>query len=100
MKISYDAEIDALYVRLVDGPQECRTVRLNEEIALNIGPGEILVGIEVLDAKITSKWGALRWRADVPAGTSLMPRSKSSRLFACRAAWLSSALLRLSTYAL
>jgi uncharacterized protein YuzE len=51
MKISYDAEIDALYVRLVDGPQECRTVRLNEEIALNIGPGEILVGIEVLDAK-------------------------------------------------
>jgi uncharacterized protein YuzE len=51
MKISYDAETDALYVRLVDGPQECRTVRLNEEIALNIGPGEILVGIEVLDAK-------------------------------------------------
>jgi uncharacterized protein YuzE len=51
MKISYDAEIDALYVRLVDGPQECRTVRLNEEIALNIAPGEILVGIEVLDAK-------------------------------------------------
>ena len=51
MKISYDPEIDALYVRLVDGPQECRTVRLNEEIALNIGPGEILVGIEVLDAK-------------------------------------------------
>jgi uncharacterized protein YuzE len=53
MKISYDPEIDALYVRLVDGPQECRTVRLNEEIALNIGPGEILVGIEVLDAKQT-----------------------------------------------
>jgi hypothetical protein len=26
---------------------------LNEEIALNIGPGEILVGIEVLDAKRT-----------------------------------------------
>ena len=51
MKITYDPEIDALYVRLVDGPRECRTVRLNEEIALNIGPGEILVGIEVLDAK-------------------------------------------------
>ncbi len=51
MKISYDAEIDALYIRLLDGPQECRTVRLNEEIALNIGPGESLVGIEILDAK-------------------------------------------------
>lgn len=51
MRISYDAEIDALYIRLLDGPQECRTVRLNEEIALNIGPGEKLVGIEILEAR-------------------------------------------------
>lgn len=51
MKISYDPEIDALYIRLIEGKQECRTVRLNEEIALNIGPNETLVGIEVLDAK-------------------------------------------------
>ena len=51
MKISYDPEIDALYIRLIEGNYECRTVRLNEEIALNIGPGERLVGIEILDAK-------------------------------------------------
>ena len=51
MKISYDPEIDALYIRLVEGEYECRTLRLNEEIALNIGPGEVLVGIEILDAK-------------------------------------------------
>ena len=51
MKISYDSEIDALYIRFVEGRQECRTVRLNEEVALNIGAGETLVGIEVLDAK-------------------------------------------------
>lgn len=51
MKISYDPEVDALYIRLVEGQHECRTVRLNEEIALNIGPGETLVGIEILDAK-------------------------------------------------
>ncbi len=51
MKISYDPEIDALYIRLIDGKHECRTMRLNEEIALNIGPGEMLVGIEILDAK-------------------------------------------------
>ena len=51
MKISYDRETDALYIRLIDGEHECRTVRLNEEIALNIGPAEVLVGIEVLDAK-------------------------------------------------
>lgn len=51
MKISYDAEVDALYIRLIEGKYECRTIRLNEEIALNIGPGEMLVGIEILDAK-------------------------------------------------
>ena len=51
MRISYDDENDAVYIRLLEGPQECRTVRLNDEIALNIGPGETLVGIEVLDAK-------------------------------------------------
>lgn len=50
MKISYDPEIDALYIRLIEGKHECRTVRLNEEIALNIGPDEKLVGIEILDA--------------------------------------------------
>jgi uncharacterized protein YuzE len=51
MKIRYDPEVDALYIRLMEGPQECRTLRLNEEIALNLGAGETLVGIEILDAK-------------------------------------------------
>jgi uncharacterized protein YuzE len=51
MKILYDSETDALYIRLIEGKHECRTVRLNEEIALNIGKGEKLVGIEILDAK-------------------------------------------------
>ena len=51
MKIRYDSEIDALYIRFVEGKHECRTVRLNEEVALNIGEGEKLVGIEILDAK-------------------------------------------------
>ena len=51
MKITYDSEVDALYIRLLEGEYECRTLRLNEEIALNIGPGEELVGIEILDAK-------------------------------------------------
>lgn len=51
MRISYDPEVDALYIRLIEGEYECRTLRLNEEIALNIGPDEVLVGIEILDAK-------------------------------------------------
>ena len=51
MKISYDPEIDALYIRLLEGEHECRSVRLSEDVALNIGAGEKLVGIEILDAK-------------------------------------------------
>ncbi|WP_018620402.1 DUF2283 domain-containing protein [Spirosoma luteum] len=59
MKISYDKSVDALYIRLVDGPQECRTVQLTDEISLNIGPGELLVGIEVLDASEILNHGQL-----------------------------------------
>ncbi len=51
MKISYDPNTDALYIRLVEGPHECRTLRLTDEVALNIGENEMLVGIELLDAK-------------------------------------------------
>lgn len=59
MRISYDSEVDALYIRLIEGEHECRTVRLTDEIALNIGPNEQLVGIEVLDAKETLGKGEL-----------------------------------------
>lgn len=51
MKISYDTEVDALYIRLVEGKHECRTLQLTDEIALNLGENELLVGIEILDAK-------------------------------------------------
>jgi len=51
MLISYDDTVDALYIRLVDGEHQCRTLRLNDDIALNIGENELLVGIEILDAK-------------------------------------------------
>ena len=51
MRISYDSEVDALYIRLLEGEHQCRTLRLTDEISLNIGEGETLVGIEILDAK-------------------------------------------------
>ncbi len=57
MKISYDPEVDALYIRLLDGRQECRSVRLSDEVALNIGVGERLVGIEILDATSVLRLG-------------------------------------------
>ena len=51
MKISYDKAVDALYIRLLDGDYECRTVHLSDEISINLGPKDELVGIEILDAK-------------------------------------------------
>ena len=51
MKISYDKEVDALYIKLLEGEYQCRTLRLGESVSLNIGPNEELVGIEILDAR-------------------------------------------------
>ena len=51
MKISYDKEVDALYIRVIEGEQQCRSLRLTDDIALNIGANEVLVGIEILNAK-------------------------------------------------
>jgi len=50
MKITYDKEADALYIRLLEGKYECRVVRLTDDIALDFAAGEKLVGIEVLSA--------------------------------------------------
>jgi uncharacterized protein YuzE len=51
VKITYDEEVDAVYIKLVEGEHQCRTLQLNDDIALNIGKGEKLIGIEILDAK-------------------------------------------------
>ncbi|MCD6384761.1 DUF2283 domain-containing protein [Candidatus Sumerlaeota bacterium] len=50
MKIIYDPEVDAVYFRFLEGDYECTTIRLNEDVAVNIAPGGKIVGIEVLDA--------------------------------------------------
>ncbi|MFB3891593.1 MAG: DUF2283 domain-containing protein [Phycisphaerae bacterium] len=57
MKISYDKSVDALYIRLLEGQYQCRTLQLSDNVALNIGPAEQLVGIEVLDASKTLELG-------------------------------------------
>ena len=50
MKIEYDKEADAMYIRLQEGEIQCRNVRLTDEIALDFAAGERLVGIELLGA--------------------------------------------------
>ena len=51
MKITYDPDVDAAYIRFVEGPIQVTTHRLSEDIAINYGPEGELVGIEILSAK-------------------------------------------------
>ena len=51
MKITYDPEVDAAYIRFVEGPVQVTTHRLSEGIALNYGPVGEVVGIEILSAR-------------------------------------------------
>ena len=44
MRISYDREADALYIRLLDGEFQCRVVRLTDDISLDFAAGEKLIG--------------------------------------------------------
>jgi uncharacterized protein YuzE len=50
MRVSYDPSVDALYIRFIEGPIECEVIRLNDRVAINVGPEEQVVGVEVLDA--------------------------------------------------
>jgi uncharacterized protein YuzE len=50
MKIKYDSEVDAAYISFKKGTTEVTTIRLTEDIAIDLGSGEEIVGIEILDA--------------------------------------------------
>ncbi len=52
MKITYDPEVDALYIKLRDGV--ARTERLTEDLALDYDSEGVVVGIELLRAKQTA----------------------------------------------
>ncbi len=50
MKMTYDPEVDAAYFSFKRGPTQVTTIHLTEDIAIDLGPGEEVVGIEVLAA--------------------------------------------------
>ena len=50
MKIKYDPEVDAAYISFKKGPIHVTTVRVTEDLAIDFGPKEEIVGIEILDA--------------------------------------------------
>ena len=50
MKLTYDPEVDALYISFKKGHAQVTTVRISEDVAVDLGPKENIVGIEVLSA--------------------------------------------------
>ena len=53
MKITYDAQADALYIELrplAPGTAECR--QLTDDLAADYGPDGRLAGLEILDASV------------------------------------------------
>lgn len=50
MNIAYNDKNDLLYIRLDDRKQEVINRRVTENIVLDIGEGDRIVGIEILDA--------------------------------------------------
>lgn len=50
MQIQYNDSSDLLYIRLDDRKQEVINKRLSEDIVLDIGEDNRIVGIEILDA--------------------------------------------------
>jgi uncharacterized protein YuzE len=93
MKITYDEEVDAMYIQLIDGEHQLRTLGLNDDVALDFDEQERLVGIESLDAKRVIGKGklprvvidslALAKGASIPAAVAPAARSmtKSTRRF-------------------
>ena len=50
MQILYNAKTDLLYIRLDDRKQQVVNTPLSEDIVLDVGEDDKIVGIEILDA--------------------------------------------------
>jgi len=50
MNITYDDRKDLLYIRLDDRRQEVVNKRVTEDLVLDLGDNDRIVGIEILDA--------------------------------------------------
>jgi len=50
MKIKYDPQVDALYISFKKGPSQVTTLHFSEDVAIDLGPHEEIVGIEILGA--------------------------------------------------
>ena len=73
MRISYDTTYDTLYIKLVEGHHQVFTKHVNDDVALDYGDAEQVVGIEILNARVVLNHG-------VPLSLSVenLPVSSSS----------------------
>ena len=56
MKIRYDPQVDAAYISFKKGPVQVTTIRITEDVAVDFGPNEEIVGVEILDASKNLDW--------------------------------------------
>jgi uncharacterized protein YuzE len=71
MRIQYNARSDLLYIRLDDQKRQVMNRRLSEDIVLDMGEGDQIVGIEILDASKHVNLGNLlpvEYETVTPAG--------------------------------
>jgi len=59
MQVSYDSKKDLLYLRFDERTQSVTNRRLDEDIVLDIGVDDRIVGIEILDASFRVDLGSL-----------------------------------------
>ena len=52
MQIVYNAKTDVLYLRLDDVMQAVINQRISEDVVLDLGKDDMIIGIEILDASI------------------------------------------------
>jgi len=50
MHVSYNDKTDLLYIRLDDRKQDVINRRVSDDVVLDIGEGDRIIGIEILDA--------------------------------------------------
>jgi len=50
MKIEYQDKSDLLYIRLMEDPAQVVNKRISEDVVLDLGQNDRIVGIEILNA--------------------------------------------------
>lgn len=50
MRISYDSKTDLLYLRFDERKQQVINKQVSEDVVLDLGAGDSIVGIEIMDA--------------------------------------------------